>query len=357
MGSVYRRATAILVVTAAAGVAVLAAPQSQAQDSPILDPLTTTTTAPPPSSSTSTTTAPPIGSGSPTAPAGAKDLGGDGASAPKGGIVVPPGAQKIINSVKRTPPNNDRALVAAVHQLVDMGMTQEDAYRVGMGRFPVAGLARFSDDWLLPRYGPGFRFHLGCDVVADYGTPLRAPVDGVVTSSSEALGGLTVRVTMPDKTYFYLAHLSGLVAGFTNGMAVKTGDIVGYVGDSGNAKGGVAHVHVGVYPRGGPPVDPKPVLDKFLADAYAFLPQVVAAYQAAHPTLASIAVPALAESAEQRLLRPTLATAFLHPLAAGGDGLSPAALYLLANDPVGGGRQLLQGELDDLAASIDWSSR
>jgi hypothetical protein len=140
-------------------------------------------------------------------------------------------------------------------------------------------------------------------------------------------------------------------------MAVKTGDIVGYVGDSGNAKGGTPHVHVGVYPKGGPPINPKPVLDQFLKDAAARLPSVVAAYQAAHPTVASLVVPRLVETAEQRLLRPTLAIAFLHPLTAGGDGLTPAALYLHANDPVVGGRQLLQDELDDLAAGIDWSSR
>jgi murein DD-endopeptidase MepM/ murein hydrolase activator NlpD len=361
MASVRRRAIAVAIAAVAAGGAVFAAPSSNAQDNPLLDPLTTTTVAPPASSSTTATTAAPtgdqLGNGSTQAPAGAKDLGGDGAAVPKGGIVVPPEAQKIINAVHRTGPSNDADLVAAVHQLVDLGMTDADAYRVGMGRFPVAGPAKYTDDWLYPRYGPGFRFHLGCDVFAAMGTPLRAPVDGVATTSEDALGGLTVKVTMPDKTYFYLAHLSALVAGFANGMAVKTGDIVGYVGDSGNAKGGAPHVHVGVYPKGRGPVDPKPILDKFLVEAKAFLPQVVAAYEAAHPTVAAIAVAPLTESAEQRLLRPTLATAFLHPLAAGGDGLSPAALYLLANDPVGGGRQLVQGELDDLAATIDWTTR
>lgn len=360
MGSFRRRATVVLVAAAAAGAAVVAAPSSDAQDNPLLDPVTTTTAAPPASSTTVTTAAPTgdqLGKTSSQAPAGAKDLGGDGAAVPKGGIVVPPEAQKIINSVKRTGPSKNDDLVTAVHQLVDLGMTEEEAYRVGMGRFPVAGPARYVDDWLYPRYGPGFRFHLGCDVVAAMGTPLRAPVDGVATTSSEALGGLTVKVTMPDKTYFYLAHLSALGPGFTNGMAVRTGDIVGYVGDSGNARGGTPHVHVGVYPKGRGPVDPKPILDKFMVEAKAFLPQVVAAYEAAHPTVAAIAVTPLVESAEQRLLRPTLATAFLHPLAAGGDGLSPAALYLLANDPVGGGRQLVQGELDDLAATIDWSTR
>lgn len=356
-----RRAAATLALAASLGAGLLVAPAGRAQDNPLLDPLTTTTVAPATTVATTATTKPAsgdqIGTGSNQAPAGAKDVGGDGATPPAGGIKVPPEAQRIIDSVKRTPANNDNALVAALSQLTDLGMSPDEAYRVGMGRFPVAGLAHFSDDWLYPRYGPGFRFHLGCDVLADYGTPLRAPVDGVVTSHHDSLGGLTVHVTMPDKTFFYLAHLSNLVEGFTEGMAVKTGDIVGYVGDSGNAKGGPAHVHVGVYPKGGPPVDPKPVLDKFIKEAMDRLPSVVAAYQAAHPAGNTVAAQRLAETADQRMLRPTLATALLHPLAAGGDGLTPAALYLLANDPVAGGRQLLQDQLDDLAASIDWGSR
>ena len=358
MASARRRAVATLVLTVVAGAVLVVAPQSGAQDNPLIGALTTTTKARPPS--TTTTKAPTgaqLGAGAAPAPSGAKDVGGgDGAATPAGGIVVPPEAQRIIDSVHRTPPSNDAALVAAVHQLVDLSLTPAEAFRVGMGRFPVAGAAKYRDDWLEPRFGPGFRFHLGCDVFADYGTPVRAPVDGVATSDQEALGGLTIKVTMPDGTYFYLAHLSALVAGFANGIPVTTGDIVGYVGDSGNAKGGASHVHVGVYPRGGPPVDPKPILDQFLVDATNRLPSVVAAYQAARPTVAA-ALPRAAESAEQRLLRPTLATALLHPLAAGGDSLSPAALYLLANDPVGGGHQLVQTELDDLAASIDWSSR
>jgi hypothetical protein len=270
---------------------------------------------------------------------------------------VPPEAQKIINSVHRTPPSSSRALVAAVQQLVTLGMTPDEAFRVGMGRFPVAGVANYGDDWLYPRWGPGFRFHLGCDVFAPMGTPVRAPVDGVAETKNDGLGGLTVKVIMPDRTYFYLAHLSGLVAGFTQDMPVTTGDIVGYVGNSGDAAGGPTHVHVGVYPKGGAPIDPKPVLDRFLNDAMARLPEVVTAYQAAHPTLAPLAIVPLSLTADQRLLRPTLATALLHPLAAGGDGLTPAALYLLANDPVSGGRQLLQDALDSLAASIDWTRR
>jgi murein DD-endopeptidase MepM/ murein hydrolase activator NlpD len=355
-----RRALIALALAASVGTALVVAPASQASNAsnnPLLDALTTTTKKP--ASTTTTTTAPSgdqLGKSSTPAPKGAQDIGGDGA-APKGGIPVPPEAQKIIDSVHRTPASNSAPLVAAVQQLVGLGMTPDEALRVGLGRFPLAGDAKYGDDWLYPRWGPGFRFHLGCDVFAAMGTPVRAPVDGVAETKHDTLGGLTVKVIMPDRTFFYLAHLSGLVDGFTQDMPVRTGDIVGYVGNSGDAAGGPTHLHLGIYPKGGAPIDPKPVLDQFLNDAMAHLPAVISAYEAAHPTLAPLAITPLAVTADQHLLRPTLATALLHPMAAGGDGLTPAALYLLANDPVGGGRQLLQDALDALAASIDWTRR
>jgi murein DD-endopeptidase MepM/ murein hydrolase activator NlpD len=332
------------------------APRSDAQTDPLgglLTPPTKpqpTTTAPK-EPATTTTIAP-----SQPSPKGAVDAKGDGVAAPKGGIVVPPEAQRIIDAVKRTAPQSSERLVEALRGLTDLGMSQEEAYRVGMGRFPVAGVAHWSHDWLLPRYGPGFRFHLGCDVVAAYGTPVRAPVDGIVTSSRDTLGGLTARGTMPDRTQLAFAHLSGLVEGFAEGMAVTTGDIVGYVGDSGNAKG-TPHVHVAVYPRGGPATDPKPVLDGFLHDAEAALPGIVAAYAAAHPGFGAIPVPLLPVAPDARLLRGALATRALQGFTSGGDPWTPTALYLLAADPGAGAGYLLQSTLDDLAGTIDWAAR
>jgi murein DD-endopeptidase MepM/ murein hydrolase activator NlpD len=350
-----RRAAVALLLAAVSGAGLLAAPVSDAQEDPVGDLFTTTTQAP----ATTGTTAPPTSAAAPVeeAPAGAEDPQGDGAPAPEQGIVVPPEAQKIIDSVQRTGSNSNGPLLTALEELVRLGMPQDEAYRVGLGRFPIAGPARYSHDWLYPRYGPGFRFHLGTDVFATHGTPVRAPVDGVATSGQDPLGGLSVKVQMEDRTYFYLAHLSGLVAGFTEGMAVRTGDIVGYVGDSGNARGGSPHVHVGVYPKGGAAVDPKPVLDQFLAEALANVPKLVEAWKAAHPDSAAVPVPALPVDAEARLLRPTLGTQLLHPYASGGDGWTPAVLYILGADPAAGAGYLLQSSLDALAAEIDWSQQ
>ena len=348
-----RRALLVAVAVVAASVV---ASRSEAQVAPSVN--TPTTAAP--TSTTTTTAAPPSDqhfADSSQAPSGAKDAGGDGAAEPEGGIQVPPQAQKIINSVKRTRPNNNSRLLSMLPQLEALGISEAEAYRVGMGRFPIAGPAHFSHDWLYPRFGPGFRFHLGCDIFAPYGTPVRAPVDGVVHGATDSLGGLTAKVVMPDGTYFYLAHLSGLVDGFVDGMTVTTGDIVGYVGDSGNARGGSPHLHLGIYPRGKAPVDPKPILDRFLAEAEARIPEVVAALTDAQAAQARAASSAAGASEDSRRLRPMLATGVLHPLTSGGAGLPAELLYLVGANSVDGPRALVDLALADLMADIDWSTR
>ncbi len=322
---------------------------------------TTTTTSTPSSSTTSTaTTAPPADgttatSAPPDGDPAAPDAGdGDGTTAsagvPRG--TVPPDAQRVIDAVVRTPPNNSQALLDAVGALVDLGLTPADAIRVGFGRFPVAGVAHFGDDWLYPRYGPApgqFRFHHGTDVFAAYGTPLRAVVDGTVTASHNGLGGLTVKVHDADGTYYYYAHLSALVDGFVNGMAVKTGDIVGYVGDSGNAKGGAPHVHFAIYPHGGDPINPKPVLDQFLADAMGQLPGIVEQVRARQATTSTVPVPSM----HRRLfddtsldLRPDLGT-----------DVPTEVLYQATVNPSAGGTSMAETEAAQLAASIDWGAQ
>lgn len=319
---------------------------------------TSTTTAPSPSSTTTTsppattTTAPPDPtSGADPAPDGAADTGdGDGGD-PSTPRTVPADAQRIINSVVRSGPSSSEPLFEAVQELVDLGLTSDEAIRVGFGRFPIAGVANYTHDWLFPRYGPGFRFHHGTDVFAPFGTPLRATVDGIATAKTSELGGLSVRVTLPDGTYFYYAHLSALAEGFESGMAVETGDIVGFVGDSGNAKGGSPHLHFGVFPNGGAPTDPKPILDQWLVEAADALPAIVEQVRAdrAGSTDAGSGV---------RTPRSLLATSLLRPLV---DRTAPGVvstevLYQATGNPSGGGVSVAETEAQELAASIDWTA-
>ena len=370
MHPVRRTRLTIVVVLAALGLLAFAGPSA---GQVIDDRGASTTTAPPtttastllPSSTTTTaptttTTAPQQPSSTtapPAAPGGGEGDGGDGGDgiAADGPIprVVPPDAQRIIDSVQRTPPNNTKALYEAVQELVGLGLTEQEAIRLGFGRFPIAGVANYSHDWLFPRYGPGFRFHHGTDVFAPFGTPLRAAVDGIVTAKTSELGGLSVKITMPDGTYFYYAHLSSLPDDFVDGAEVKTGDIVGYVGDSGNAKGGSPHLHIGVYPQGGGPTDPKPILDGFIADAMDALPGLVEQVRAQRA-----ASPESAETTGVRTPRSLLATSLLRPVTGRtAAGIVPTeVLYQASGNPSGGGVSVAESQAEALAATIDWDA-
>jgi hypothetical protein len=180
--------------------------------------------------------------------------------------VIPPEFVSIINSVRRTGGRTTVALLDALRPLQDLGLTSEEAAISGFGHFPVAGAANYRDDWFEPRFGPPFHLHKGTDIFAARGTPVRAPFSGVVRFQDSGLGGKAAYVTQPDGTYYYMAHLDGF-AKIASGAAVKQGDVVGYVGDSGNAEGGSPHVHFQVHPRGGEPVNPKPLLDGWLTEA------------------------------------------------------------------------------------------
>ncbi|NBT36744.1 MAG: M23 family metallopeptidase, partial [Actinobacteria bacterium] len=92
------------------------------------------------------------------------------------------------------------------------------------------------------------------------GLALYAVVDGVITKTyvGAANGGTALRLTAPDGTYFYYAHLDSFAPGIAAGVPVRAGQIVGFSGDTGNA--GTPHLHFEVHPRGGAAVNPYPIL-------------------------------------------------------------------------------------------------
>ena len=229
----------------------------------------TTTTAPPTTTSTppSTTAATP-----PAPPAPAPPVAG-GDEPVDGSFVLPPELQAMVNAVRRTAPNDNAKLLDVVRAYASAArMPLEQAMVLGLGHFPVAGPAHWVHDWLLPRRGPPIHLHQGTDVWAAMGTPLRAPYGGRLRYEDAGLGGLAAYVTAADGTYYYLAHMAGTAPGLVSGATVTQGQIVGFVGDSGNARGGPTHLHFEVHPRGGAAVDPKPILDRWVKEAivYAF---------------------------------------------------------------------------------------
>lgn len=117
---------------------------------------------------------------------------------------------------------------------------------------PVDQPRAYINDFGFPRVG---HTHQGNDVFAPHGTPIRAPFDGNAVEGSNGLGGLSVHVYAGNGTgdYVYNAHLSQY-AGV--GGAVRAGDLIGYVGDTGNAAGAPPHDHFEYHPGGGPAVTP-----------------------------------------------------------------------------------------------------
>jgi murein DD-endopeptidase MepM/ murein hydrolase activator NlpD len=116
----------------------------------------------------------------------------------------------------------------------------------------------FVDTWGGARAGG--RRHEGVDIFAPLGTPIRATTRGVVTRIGvDRLGGNVVTVTGPGGYHHYYAHLSRFAA-LSNGDWVERGDVVGYVGVSGNARGTPPHLHYGVYTPTWRAVNPYPLL-------------------------------------------------------------------------------------------------
>jgi murein DD-endopeptidase MepM/ murein hydrolase activator NlpD len=111
---------------------------------------------------------------------------------------------------------------------------------------PVDQPRSFGDGFGAPRYAGGYHLHKGVDIIAPSGTPIRAPFDGTARASSNTLGGLAVYVTGATG-YVYNAHLSAYSSS-SNG-SVRAGDIIGYVGNTGDAQGGVTHDHFEYHPN------------------------------------------------------------------------------------------------------------
>ena len=124
---------------------------------------------------------------------------------------------------------------------------------------PVDGVAPedLGDTWGDARSGG--RSHEGIDIFARRRTPVRATTPGVVVRRGEnALGGRTITILGPGGWRHYYAHLQ-TYAGHAEGDRVAAGEVVGFVGTSGNAPADAPHLHYGIYERGGPR-NPYPLL-------------------------------------------------------------------------------------------------
>lgn len=114
---------------------------------------------------------------------------------------------------------------------------------------PVAGYARtaLQDSWGDAR-GGGMRAHHGIDIVAPAGARVVAATPGTVEKLFESrLGGTTLYVRSADGGWVsYYAHLAGYAPGIREGLRVRAGDLLGFVGDTGDAGAGNYHLHFGL---------------------------------------------------------------------------------------------------------------
>jgi murein DD-endopeptidase MepM/ murein hydrolase activator NlpD len=122
----------------------------------------------------------------------------------------------------------------------------------------------FINDWGFPRSGG--RRHQGNDIFANRGRPVVAVHDATVVSwnppnSQTALGGITVTYETADGSHWYNAHLDTIASGISPGVSVSRGQVIGTVGNTGNARTTPPHLHIGRR-YGGSPVNPWPTISQ-----------------------------------------------------------------------------------------------
>ncbi len=130
-------------------------------------------------------------------------------------------------------------------------------------RMPVVGVVarQLDDSWGAPRDG-GVRKHKGIDIFAKRGTPIVAVTDGIISYiGDQPKGGHCMWLTTEAGTSFYYAHLDRWAPGIYEGMEVASGDLLGFVGNTGNAITTPPHLHFGVN-QNDEMIDPYPVLTR-----------------------------------------------------------------------------------------------
>ena len=143
--------------------------------------------------------------------------------------------------------------------------------------FPIVGPTFFTNDWGFPRGENGERRHEGTDLMGTALQPLRAATDGTITRvryENDGTAGVAISVTDSEGYRYNYFHVNDDNAGTTDGAAppalrihpdlgvgsiVQAGQIVAYVGDSGNSVG-VPHLHFEIRTPAGDPVNPYPSL-------------------------------------------------------------------------------------------------
>lgn len=171
-----------------------------------------------------------------------------------------------------------RALTRANDTTTDRMLRPGDVLRLPAGAAPIAGSTRptgtplaalpvqgpcsYTDTWHHPRGGG--RLHVGVDLFAHTGQYVYAVVDGTLTGRAWDRPGLRAGnawwLTAGDGsgTRFFYAHLVDFAPDLQVGSRVRAGQIIGWVGSTGNAS--FPHLHFEIHPNGGRPINPYPIV-------------------------------------------------------------------------------------------------
>jgi murein DD-endopeptidase MepM/ murein hydrolase activator NlpD len=183
-------------------------------------------------SSPATPTAPPTGTGGP-----GTTSSGHPATAPKPSR-APSAPKEPGHSIPGAPPELVRPAPEVTARLSQGGYV-----------FPLFGPAAFGDTFGAFRGDVAGKWHHGEDLVAPAGTPVLAVADGTLFSVGwNDIGGWRLWLRDTAGNEFYYAHLSAYSPLAVAGKRVKAGDVLGFVGNSGDADGGVTHLHFEIHP-------------------------------------------------------------------------------------------------------------
>ena len=160
-------------------------------------------------------------------------------------------------------PNSTARLIEILSPLVRRGANLQDLLREVVGPFPVAGPAWWTNDWHACRAGCS-RFHQGLDIFAPSGTPLVAAADGFLSQKGAGgLCGIYVEITDANGVQYFYCHMSAHAPSLVVGQPIQVGQVVGFVGNTGNAISTPSHVHFEYQPNG-VPAPPKPHVDRWV---------------------------------------------------------------------------------------------
>jgi murein DD-endopeptidase MepM/ murein hydrolase activator NlpD len=186
-------------------------------------------------------------------------------SACRGGPASPPVSTAPVPRSAEASPSGARP--AAVGPL-GPGVTDDDLDALWARQLmvPVSGIApgAVRNDY---EAGRGRRLHLALDLLAPRGTPVLAADDGRIGRlGTTPIGGNIIYATDPEERFvYYYAHLDRHARGLSVGDRVRKGDVIGYVGTTGNAPANTPHLHFQVMRRGagrawwdGPAINPWP---------------------------------------------------------------------------------------------------